>query len=72
MEQRIVSNFTGTTMQETLERPYVGPILEYSKKSALPKEAAVLQKVGKNFPFNKGSNTTIKSANTGAKVNKLL
>ena len=59
-------------MQETLDKPFVAPILEYTSKRVLPKEAAILQKVGKQFPFNRGSYKQIKEANTGPKVNKLL
>ena len=59
MEQRIVSNVTGTSMQEALDKPYVAPTLEYTKKRVMPKEAAILQKVGKDFPFNKGYYTKV-------------
>ena len=59
MEQRIVSNVTGTSLQEALDKPYVAPTLEYTKKRVMPKEAAILQKVGKDFPFNKGYYTKV-------------
>lgn len=47
--------------------------LIYEKRKVLPKESAILQKVSKQFPFNKSNYyTKIQQANTGHKVNRLL